>query len=124
MIAHRPDGVVFREAAFTPAFGTHAGERCVGVQVHITDRHHLDPILVATTMLVGLRAGYREFGWRADEPDDHPGRWMDLLTGLSRFREQLEAGAGVEDIVAGWPDEQAGFDRRRRPVLLYPGEPV
>ena len=78
-LVERPpaDGVVFREAAFTPAFGTHAGERCVGVQVHITDRHHLDPILVATTMLVGLRAGYREFGWRADEPDDHPdGGWI------------------------------------------------
>lgn len=116
---HLP-GVVFREVAFTPTFGTHAGRRCVGVQVHPTDPRALDPLRVATEMLVALRDLYDDFSWRTDEADRYPGRWLDLLTGSDRFRTQLAAGATAAEIVAGWTDERTDFDQRRRPYLLYP----
>ncbi|GAB3915284.1 hypothetical protein GCM10011575_39940 [Microlunatus endophyticus] len=111
------EGVLFREAFFTPTFSKNADQICGGVQVHIPDPYAVDPILVATEMLVGLKALYAEFGWRSG--DSYPGRGFDLLTGSARFREQLEAGAAAEEIVGAWQQELADFERRRRAYLLY-----
>lgn len=112
-------GVRFREAYFVPTFSKHAGEVCAGVQVHIVDPQRVEAIKVATHMIVTAATLYDEFDWRAG--DDPHGRWIDLLTGSDRFRTMLAAGASAEDIVAAWHDEQAAFDRQRRPYLLYRG---
>jgi uncharacterized protein YbbC (DUF1343 family) len=110
-------GVRFREAYFTPTFSKHVGAVCGGVQVHVTDPAKVDAIAVATQMMVALRDRYDGFGWRAG--DNPPGRWIDLLTGSSRFRTQLDGGASAAEITGAWKAELAAFDRRRRPYLLY-----
>ena len=110
-------GVRFREAYFTPTFSKHVGVVCGGVQVHVTDPAKIDAIAVATHMMVSLRDRYDAFAWRTG--DNPPGRWIDLLTGSSRFRTQFDGGASAAEIMAAWKSELAAFDRRRRPYLLY-----
>jgi uncharacterized protein YbbC (DUF1343 family) len=108
-------GVEFREAYFTP---TAAGQKpqllnklCAGVEVKVVDRERYDPIRVGVAMLVEARK-YPAFAWRADN-------WIDKLTGSSRLREMIDAGADVDDVVGAWTGELADFDGRRGSHLLY-----
>jgi uncharacterized protein YbbC (DUF1343 family) len=109
-------GVQFREAYFTPTFSKNLGKVCGGVQIHVTDPSALEAITVATHMMVEGKRLYAEFDWRGDA-----GRWIDLLTGSTRFREMLVAGAPATEIVGAWHDELSDWNRRRREYLLYPG---
>ena len=45
--------------------------------------------------------------------------WIDLLTGSTRMRTMIDAGAGTDEVVGAWKDELAAFDARRRKYLLY-----
>ena len=112
------DGVRFREMYFTPTASKNADQVCGGVQVHILDPYALDPILIATEMLIGLTSLYDGFGWRAG--DSYSGHWIDLLTGSPRFRQQLEAGDSAAEITGAWQHELAEFVRTRHKYLLYP----
>ena len=120
LTSRRLPGVRFREAYFTPTFSKNANKVCGGVQVHLTDADAVDPIRVATHMLVALRDLYDDFDWRLVGAASDGGRWMDLLTGSDRFRSQLEAGDSAPAIIDAWQDELQEFERTRRPYLLYP----
>ena len=109
----------FREAYFTPTFSKNEGEVCGGVQVHITDPGEVDALRVTAEMLVSLHELYDDFDWRVIDWDAYPGEWLDKLTGSERYRTQLEDGAGADEIVDGWRDEQRDFEKQRRPYLLY-----
>ena len=54
----------------------------------------------------------RGFAWRPDN-------WIDKLTGSTRFRTMVDAGASTDEVVAAWQDELAAFDSTRREHLLY-----
>lgn len=112
-------GVRFRESYFVPSFSKHVGATCAGVQVHVTEPQRFDAIRTAVTMLVALKARYADFAWRVDAWDTARPYWIDKLTGSTRLREQVDAGAGVDEVVAAWADELAAFERHRRPYLLY-----
>ena len=107
--------VEFREAYFTPTFSKNLGKVCGGVQIHIADPSRLDAITVATHMMVEARRLYAGFDWRGDA-----GHWIDLLTGSTRFRDMLMAGAPAVEIVGAWRDELFDWNRRRDDYLLYP----
>jgi uncharacterized protein YbbC (DUF1343 family) len=112
-------GVQFREAYFTPSFSKHVGEVCAGVQVHITHPDRVDPIRVGVEMLVAAHDLYADFAWREDSWDPERPFWIDKLTGSTRLREQIDAGAQADDVIAAWREELAAFDRRRRRYLIY-----
>ncbi len=106
-------GVLVREAYFTPTFSKHVGTACTGLQLHVTDPSLFDPLRTATAMIVAARRIYGSaFAWRSDN-------WIDKLTGSTRFRTMVDAGASAEDVVAAWQDELDAFDHRRREYLLY-----
>ncbi len=44
---------------------------------------------------------------------------MDKLSGSTRLREMVDAGAGTDEVVAAWQGELDAFRRHRRPYLLY-----
>ena len=67
-------------------------------------------------MMVEARRLYPEFDWRGDA-----GRWADLLTGSTRFRDMLMAGAPAAEIVGAWRAELSDWVDRREPYLLYRG---
>ncbi|MCQ4041205.1 exo-beta-N-acetylmuramidase NamZ domain-containing protein [Streptantibioticus rubrisoli] len=106
-------GVRFRENYTVPTFDKFAGTTCGGVQVHLTDRRLVDPITTAVAMIVTARRLYPAvFGWRPDH-------WIDDLTGSSRLRTMVDAGARTDEVVGAWHNELEAFRRRREPFLLY-----
>ena len=116
------DGVFFREAWFRPTFQKHAGTRCSGVQVHVTDRASARPF---ATYLVLIREARRlapeAFDWRRERYEFVENRLaIDLLLGRPDLRPMIEAGAPLADMEALWSDELADFVRERRHVLVYP----
>jgi uncharacterized protein YbbC (DUF1343 family) len=120
--AQRLPGVRFREAYFTPSFSKHQGVACGGVQLHVTDRRAFDALRTGVTILVTLHRLYPgQFQWRYDSWDAARPYWIDKLTGSSRLRTQIDAGAGVDEVVHGWQAELAAFHAMRARYLLYHG---
>ncbi|MEI7056171.1 DUF1343 domain-containing protein [Nocardioides sp. CCNWLW239] len=112
-------GVTFREAYFNPSVNKHAGKVCGGVQVTIQDHDRFDPVRTGVEMLVTAKALYPEFAWRQDSWDTVRPFWIDKLTGSTRLRTQIDAGASGDEVEAAWQDELAAFDATRRQYLLY-----
>ncbi|MGW7001251.1 exo-beta-N-acetylmuramidase NamZ family protein [Streptomyces sp. NPDC054933] len=106
-------GVRFRENYTVPTFDKFANTTCGGVQVHLTDRRQVDAISTAVAMMVTARRLYPSvFGWRPDH-------WIDDLTGSSRLRTMVDAGASTDEVVGAWRTELEHFRKRREPFLLY-----
>ncbi|MFH9739640.1 exo-beta-N-acetylmuramidase NamZ domain-containing protein [Streptomyces roseolus] len=105
-------GVRFREAYFAPTFSKFQGRTVGGVQLHVHDREAFDPVRTGIALLVTARASWSGFAWRPDH-------WIDKLTGSTRVRTLVGAGAGTDEVVAAWSEDLAAFRAVRREHLLY-----
>ncbi|MGX5208713.1 exo-beta-N-acetylmuramidase NamZ family protein [Streptomyces violaceus] len=108
----RLPGVHFREAYFAPTFSKFQGKTIGGVQVHVHDRDAFDPVRTGIALLVTAKQVWSGFAWRPDN-------WIDKLTGSTRVRTMIDAGADTDEVVAGWQSELAAFRRMRREYLVY-----
>jgi uncharacterized protein YbbC (DUF1343 family) len=114
-------GVTFRAAWFQPTFQKHVGQRCGGLQLHVTDRKWFRPVRAGLAVLAALRdaAGDR-FAWRTEVYEFvRDPIAIDLLFGSDRERRALESGEGWREIAAEWEAEQKEFEERSRPFRLY-----
>jgi uncharacterized protein YbbC (DUF1343 family) len=112
-------GVIFRAAHFTPWYGPYMGQGCWGVQPHVVDREIFRPVSVGLKMIEVVRQMHPEhFEWKRS---DHgvTTYWFDQLMGTDLVRKQMEAGIGVEAIVAEWERDLKTYDDMRAPYLLY-----
>lgn len=114
-------GVTLRPVEFTPTFQKHAGRSCSGVQVHVTDPWVFRPYETYLRMLAAalpqLAAGDR---WRTEVYEfvsDRPA--IDLLTGGPEFREAVDRGASLDEVLARESRGAAKFDDERRSAWLY-----
>ncbi|WP_327595620.1 DUF1343 domain-containing protein [Streptomyces chartreusis] len=105
-------GVHFREAYFAPTFSKFQGKTVGGVQIHIHDRAAYDPVRTGIALLVTAKKVWSGFAWRPDN-------WIDKLTGNTRVRMLIDAGASADEVVADWQQELSAFRRTRREYLLY-----
>jgi len=105
-------GVHFREAYFAPTFSKFQGKTVGGVQIHIHDRAAYDPVRSGIALLVTAKKVWSGFAWRPDN-------WIDKLTGNTRVRTLIDAGASADEVVADWQQELSAFRRTRREYLLY-----
>ncbi|MET9765414.1 DUF1343 domain-containing protein [Streptomyces sp. NPDC006372] len=105
-------GVRFREAYFAPTFSKFQGRTIGGVQVHVHDREAFDPVRTGIALLVTAKKVWSGFAWRPDN-------WIDKLTGSTRVRTMIDAGADADEVVADWQRELAAFRKTRRTYLLY-----
>lgn len=105
-------GVHFREAYFAPTFSKFQGKTVGGVQIHIHDRAAYDPVRTGIALLVTAKKVWSGFAWRPDN-------WIDKLTGNTRVRTLIDAGASTDEVVADWQQELSAFRRTRREYLLY-----
>ena len=114
-------GVRFRPLAFSPTFHKHAGMRCGGIQLHLTDRRAFQPYRTGIAILHALHALCgSDFAWRTERYEFVSDRLaIDLLTGNSQIREGIEGGASLPDLFATFAPEEASFRERLRPHLLY-----
>ncbi|MFF8846158.1 exo-beta-N-acetylmuramidase NamZ domain-containing protein [Streptomyces sp. NPDC015127] len=105
-------GVRFREAYFAPTFSKFQGKTIGGVQLHVHDRESYDPVRTGIALLVTAKRSWSGFAWRTD-------RWIDKLTGSTKVRTLIDAGADTDEVVGAWRDELAAFRAVRRRYLRY-----
>lgn len=105
-------GVKFRSAWFEPVFDDYAGQRCGGVQVHVTDRATFQPIRTGITMVQKAVELYPE----DITMDARVGRLM----GVPNL-EGIIADQSYAEIEASWQERLADFMVMRERNLIYPG---
>ncbi|MEU9478350.1 DUF1343 domain-containing protein [Streptomyces sp. NPDC048191] len=105
-------GVRFREAYFAPTFSKFQGKTVGGVQIHVHDRAAYDPVRTGIGLLVTAKKVWDGFAWRPDN-------WIDKLTGSTRVRTMIDAGAATDEVTGAWQEELAAFRRVRKEYLLY-----
>ncbi|MBI5931089.1 MAG: DUF1343 domain-containing protein [Chloroflexi bacterium] len=112
-------GVRFRPHTFQPTASKWVGQECQGVQAHITDLNQWRPIETWLKVICHIRALYPDkFEWLPiNSKTGHC--HFDLLAGSSILRDQIEAGATVAKLTAGWAEFCAEFEQLRQPFLLY-----
>jgi uncharacterized protein YbbC (DUF1343 family) len=114
-------GVAFRPSAFIPGFQKHAGKRCGGVEIHVTQRARLNTFLLGMVVIeAARRCNPEKFAWRTEEYEfvKEPIA-IDLLTGSTEFRQVIENGQSLKDLLNHWKPQLATFLERRRECLLY-----
>jgi uncharacterized protein YbbC (DUF1343 family) len=117
----RLPGVAFRPASFVPTWDKHAGVRCHGGELFVTDPARFRPFRTGLACVAAARAqDPAAFRWRT-EPyefvEDVPA--FDLLCGSDRERRTIEAGASLADLFRPLGAEERAFERRRAPHLRY-----
>ncbi|QIP87270.1 DUF1343 domain-containing protein [Streptomyces sp. Tu 2975] len=105
-------GVRFREAYFAPTFSKWQGKTVGGVQLHVHDRRSFDPVRAGIGLLVTAKRSWSGFAWRSDN-------WIDKLTGSTRVRTLIDAGADTDEVVGAWQDDLAAFRAVRKRYLRY-----
>jgi uncharacterized protein YbbC (DUF1343 family) len=117
----RLPGVAFRPASFVPTWDKHAGVRCHGVELFVTDAARFRPFRTGLACVIRARAqDPKRFRWRTEPYEfvaDVPA--FDLLCGSAREREAIEAGASAADLARAFAPEERAFARRRAPYLRY-----
>jgi len=110
--ARRIPGVRFSPVHFTPSSSVHAGARCGGVRITVTDRDALRQVDLGFELAVALRTL-------------HPGDWdrSGLVTLIANADTvaRVERGDSPESIEASWSSALSIFRSRRAKWLLYPG---
>ncbi len=114
-------GAYFRPAGFEPTFQKHSRQPCSGCQIHVTDRDAFRPVITGVALIdMFRRLDTGRFAWRQPpyeyERDKMP---IDILAGSDTLRKQIESGVPIKEIAASWKDDEAGFERLRRPFLMY-----
>ena len=116
-------GVRFRPVSFVPTWDKHAGVRCHGVELHVTDAARFRPFRTGlAAVLHARRQDQGRFGWRREAYEfvaDVPA--FDLLCGSDRERRAIEAGATLAELARPLVEEEGAFARRRAAFLRYDG---
>ncbi|WP_242346751.1 exo-beta-N-acetylmuramidase NamZ family protein [Anaeromyxobacter terrae] len=119
----RLPGVRFRPASFVPTWDKHAGVRCHGVELFVTDAARFQAFRTGLACVLHARAqDPARFAWRTEPYEfvsDVPA--FDLLCGSAREREGIEAGATVAELARAYAPEERAFARRRAAYLRYAG---
>jgi uncharacterized protein YbbC (DUF1343 family) len=121
LAAERMPGVAFRPASFVPTWDKHAGQRCHGVELLVTDPPRFRPFRAGLAVVVhARRQDPGRFAWRT-EPYEFVSEVpaFDLLCGSAREREAIEAGADPAELARAFAPEERAFRRRREPYLRY-----
>jgi len=121
MEAEGLQGLALRPCWFEPTFQKHAGQRCGGVQLHVTDPRAVRSVRAAVALLAAARALAPEaFAWR-EPPYEYEEELppIDILWGSDDLRRTVDRGAGPDEVLAEVDRELEDFGAEVAPVLLY-----
>ncbi|MEW6532495.1 MAG: DUF1343 domain-containing protein [Thermodesulfobacteriota bacterium] len=115
-------GAVLRQTAFRPTFNKWANEACQGFQIHVTARSRYRPYRATLALLAAIIKTHPDkFGWSSPPYEYvHDRLPVDVITGSSKVRLDLEQGRSVLDLEREWADDLQSFDRLRSRFFLYP----
>jgi uncharacterized protein YbbC (DUF1343 family) len=115
------DGARLRPLSFQPGFQKHAGKRCGGVQVHVTDPARFDAYGSYLRLIAAVRAQAGDAFQFRTEPyefvSDRPA--LDLLCGGPEPRELIAANESLDEWLAADARAAERFAQERQPFLLY-----
>ena len=106
----RIPGVRFVPIRFKPNASVFKNEECGGVNIVITDRTRLQPLLAGIEMAVALRYLYPA-EWKVDS-------YLRLLANGDSL-ERLKRGESAQSIIRSWSPSLEQFRRARAKALLY-----
>ena len=95
---------------FTPDYSVHKDESCGGVNIIITDREALKPVMLGIDIARLLHAMY---------PKEFPLTKVGRLLCHPPTIEALGQGRTLQQIEAAWQPRLAKFKKRRAEFLLY-----
>ena len=101
-----------RSAVEVPTMSKHAGERCRGIELYVTDREAARPTELGLALLedcIAVSGDHLE--WREAA--------FDRLAGDPVVRETLQRRASLDPLITRWRDEACAFTQRRARHLLY-----
>jgi uncharacterized protein YbbC (DUF1343 family) len=89
--------------------------------LHVTDRASFKPVLATAAMFHEFHAAAPDrFAWRQPPYEyEHEKMPIDILSGSSALRQQIESGMGPRDIAASWEPETTEFLKLRDQFLLH-----
>lgn len=114
-------GARFRPCSFEPTYQKHAGAVCGGAQIHVTDRTAFRPVRAAVAILRAARdLAPDEFAWRPPPYEyEYEKPPIDILWGSPSLRQEIDGGAGPQEILRDEADEVGGFSELTRPYWIY-----
>lgn len=114
-------GIYFRPVYFKPTFSKFTNNTAAGVYLHITDVNNFKPFLTGIAAVkaafdlcgksFGFLGGGYEFNYKYPP--------FDILTGSSKLREMIIAGASLDELSDSWKDDEKQFAEMRKRYLLY-----
>lgn len=109
------EGVVFREAYFTPVFSKHKDELCKGIEIIVTDHKKFTPVILGMTLLKLIREMHEEFEFRG--PWSKGGQPMiNLLMGDNFIKEDRLT---LEEINKKFKSDKIAFEEVKRKYQIY-----
>jgi uncharacterized protein YbbC (DUF1343 family) len=108
--ARRLPGIRFYPIEFTPASSKHAGVRCGGVFMIVTNRETLRPVRVGVEIAAALVRSH---------PDRFEFGNSDKLLGSREALEALRRGTPADTIASTWSGGEAQWRLLRAKYLLY-----
>lgn len=114
-------GARLRPLSFTPSFHKHAGKRCGGVQVHVTEPERFDAYAAYLRLIAAIKQQAGDaFKFRTETYEfvsDRPA--IDLLCGGPEPRQLMEAGQPLDEWLAEDARAAERFGEEREQFLLY-----
>lgn len=110
-------GVLFRSASFIPAYQKYSGERCEGIQVHITDRKGIRPVQIGLQIIETIANLYpKEFAFA--EKNSRGKTFFDLLAGDVTVQQHILEGT-ISIFLEYCVSEAENFKDLSRRYYLY-----
>jgi len=103
-------GVIFIPTRFTPQSSKFAEQNCQGIQILITDREQLDPILTGLAIAATLVRRH---------PDDWETKAYNRLLGNRQLFDAVVRGDAVAELMILAGQDLEAFQARRQTFLLY-----
>jgi len=115
-------GLFFRPQYFKPQFQKWNGTVCGGVQLHITERNKIKPLVTSIALLSSIKKLYPDnFSWRKKAYEFVNDRLaIDLLYGNPTLREAIESDTlSINNLESTWEEDIKGFSSHREACLIY-----
>jgi len=105
-------GMRFEPIVFTPSSSKHAGEKCCGARITITQRDLLEPYWAGVAVVNEIHRMYRrDFQWRTGH--------FDRLCGTGAVRAAITNGSSLQKLRQSFQGRLESFLQIRKKYLLY-----
>ena len=115
-------GLFFRPQYFKPQFQKWSGKVCGGVQIHITERNKIKPLVTSIVLLSSVKKLYPDnFFWRTETYEFVSDRLaIDLLYGNPTLREEIDSDSlSIKSLKSSWDEDIKIFSLQRNECLIY-----